>query len=174
MSASSSVNSMSARAPSQNSSKSIKKHSMFLNALSWKKFSSGGGSSGDSCKKQKGHHQLVPAQGPQRALFARSQTADNNIHPMIDSNKNIQSALCHGAKSTLLNEKHLDLVPAAAAAGQHAASAVVTASDLINKPPSTNAASSSHDSENAQPVVAVHQHYNKSSRKSDFGKHYYQ
>ena len=29
---------------------------------------------------------------------------------MIDTNKNIQNALCHGAKSTSLSEKKLDLV----------------------------------------------------------------
>ena len=34
----------------------------------------------------------------------------DNIHPMIDTNKNIQNALCHGAKSTSLSEKKLDLV----------------------------------------------------------------
>ena len=37
----------------------------------------------------------------------------DNIHPMIDSNKNIQNALAHGTgKSTHLNDKHhLDLAP---------------------------------------------------------------
>ena len=37
----------------------------------------------------------------------------DNIHPMIDSNKNIQNAMAHGTgKSTHLNEKHhLDLAP---------------------------------------------------------------
>ena len=39
-----------------------------------------------------------------------SKMRHDNIHPMIDTNKNIQNALCHGAKSTSLSEKKLDLV----------------------------------------------------------------
>ena len=37
----------------------------------------------------------------------------DNIHPMIDTNKNIANALCHGARTTTLVDKNLDLAPAA-------------------------------------------------------------
>ena len=73
---------------------------------SWKKFSggggggagSGGGGGGDSCRKQKqGQGGLGVAPGPghqrdygQRSAILRQQVGDNNIHPLIDSNKNIQ------------------------------------------------------------------------------------
>ena len=48
----------------------------------------------------------------------------DNIHPMIDSNKNIQNALAHGTgKSTHLNDKHhLDLAPQQPTAAQLAMS----------------------------------------------------
>ena len=35
----------------------------------------------------------------------------DNIHPMIDTNKNIANALCHGARTTTLVDKNLDLAP---------------------------------------------------------------
>ena len=88
--------------PTSASSKSLKKHSMFLNALSWKKFSNNQESSGKKHKQKD-----IPTSA--RSGFGRQPL--DNIHPMIDSNKNIQNALCHGAKTTLLNEKHLDLAP---------------------------------------------------------------
>lgn len=72
--------------------KGLKKHSMFLNALSWKKFTS-------SSKRK---------QTDKRTPFAPRPPLDN-IHPAVDSNKNIQNALCHGTKSTHLSEKQLDL-----------------------------------------------------------------
>ena len=100
-----------------------------------------------------------------------------------------QNALCHGAKTTLLNEKHLDLVPASAAVAAHSSAAALN-SDLIGGPSSaTTTAVHRHDSsssitggggndnENTQPpvqVAAVHHppHHNKppSSRISDYGE----
>ena len=55
----------------------------------------------------------------------------DNIHPMIDNNKNIQNALAHGTgKSTHLNEKHhLDLAPQPNAAAQFA----MSKSSLVNE-----------------------------------------
>ena len=121
--------------PNSSSTKSLKKHGMFLNALSWKKFTSSNSSgnisgvSGDhhsgSAKKNKQkqhHHDQAPAahhvngnnyvaSHPAAPLRQFGRQPFDNIHPMIDSNKNIHNALCHGAKSTKLNEKHLDLAP---------------------------------------------------------------
>jgi len=78
--------------------KSVKKHGVFLNALSWKKLSS----------VNHGHHGNH-YKGTQKEI-TNSKMRHDNIHPMIDTNKNIQNALCHGAKSTSLSEKKLDLV----------------------------------------------------------------
>jgi cyclin-dependent kinase 5 activator 1 len=78
--------------------KSVKKHGAFLNALSWKKLSS----------VNHGHHGNH-YKGTQKEI-TNSKMRHDNIHPMIDTNKNIQNALCHGAKSTSLSEKKLDLV----------------------------------------------------------------
>ena len=54
----------------------------------------------------------------------------DNIHPMIDSNKNIQNALAHGTgKSTHLNDRHnLDLAPQ-----QNAAQLAMSKSSNINE-----------------------------------------
>merc|ERR1712026_478180 len=78
--------------------KNLKKHSMFINALSWKKFNSSKKKSVDSSSKGKG------------GLAFRAPL--DNIHPIVDNNKNIQNALCHGSKSTSLVEskRNLDIV----------------------------------------------------------------
>ena len=69
--------------------KNLKKHSMFINALSWKKFNANKKKSGDGGGKGKGLAFRTPL---------------DNIHPLVDNNKNIQNALCHGSKSTSLTE----------------------------------------------------------------------
>ena len=71
---------------------------MFINALSWKKFNSSKKKSVDSSSKGKA------------GLAFRAPL--DNIHPIVDNNKNIQNALCHGSKSTSLAEtkKNLDIV----------------------------------------------------------------
>lgn len=81
--------------------KSMKKHGMFFNALSWKKFSSVNhhGQQNGLLKGDRNNHQK-----------ADNQVRTRDIHPMMDNNKNIANALCHGAKSTTLSEKKLDLV----------------------------------------------------------------
>lgn len=90
--------------------KSMKKHGMFLNALSWKKLSTSVGN---------GHHHAYKDRKMEAAINGSSMTGQghnnrqrgDNIHPMVDTNKNIANALCHGAKSTSLSEKKLDLAP---------------------------------------------------------------
>ena len=119
--------------------KGMKKHSMFLNALSWKKlsnskrkmepivFANGGGVVGNTVKT--GHSSA--AQSRVGAGFPLQPL--DNVHPMTDSNRNIQNALCHGAKSTSLNGKQLDLVSAKACPPQGAkigGSNAVAPSDL--------------------------------------------
>ena len=78
--------------------KNLKKHSMFINALSWKKFNSNKKKSSDGNIKNKG--------------IAAFRTPLDNIHPIVDNNKNIQNALCHGSKNTSLVEskRNLDIV----------------------------------------------------------------
>ena len=80
--------------------KNLKKHSMFINALSWKKFNSSKKKSVDSSKSKAGLAFRTPL---------------DNIHPIVDNNKNIQNALCHGTKSTSLSEdkRNLDIVRSA-------------------------------------------------------------
>lgn len=79
--------------------KNLKKHSMFINALSWKKFNSSKKKSVDSSGKSS-----------RSGLTFRPPL--DNIHPIVDNNKNIQNALCHGSKSTSLAEskRNLDIV----------------------------------------------------------------
>lgn len=74
--------------------KNLKKHSMFINALSWKKFNSNKKKSSEGNTKNK-------------SLAFR--TPLDNIHPIVDNNKNIQNALCHGSKSTSLVDRNLDI-----------------------------------------------------------------
>lgn len=89
--------------------KGLKKHSMFLNALSWKKLSS---------SKRKMDHTITYAKNTNSVATQQTRLGSagfplqslDNVHPVIDNNKNIQNALCHGTKSTNLNQKHLDLV----------------------------------------------------------------
>lgn len=80
--------------------KNLKKHSMFINALSWKKFNSNKKKTSDSSMKSKGLAFRTPL---------------DNIHPMVDNNKNIQNALCHGSKNTSLvdNKRNLDIAKTA-------------------------------------------------------------
>ena len=86
--------------------KSMKKHGMFFNALSWKKLSSvnhhtsSNGVLGNKHGGDRNNQKGVPGGGG----------GTRDIHPMVDTNKNIANALCHGAKSTTLSEKKLDLV----------------------------------------------------------------
>ena len=84
--------------------KNLKKHSMFINALSWKKFNTSKKKSVDSSNKNKGLAFRPPL---------------DNIHPLVDNNRNIQNALCHGSKSTSLAEtkRNLDIVRTSAATG---------------------------------------------------------
>ena len=84
--------------------KNLKKHSMFINALSWKKFNTSKKKSVDSSNKNKGLAFRPPL---------------DNIHPLVDNNRNIQNALCHGTKSTSLAEtkRNLDIVRSSGAAG---------------------------------------------------------
>jgi len=83
--------------------KNLKKHSMFINALSWKKFNSNKKKSSDSSKC--------------KGLAFR--TPLDNIHPIVDNNKNIQNALCHGTKNTSLAEsnRNLDIARTVSSAG---------------------------------------------------------
>jgi cyclin-dependent kinase 5 activator 1 len=78
--------------------KNLKKHSMFINALSWKKFNSNKKKPVEQLNKNKSHG--ISFRGPL-----------DNIHPIIDNNKNIQNALCHGTKTTTLtaNKRNLDI-----------------------------------------------------------------
>lgn len=78
-----------------------KKHGMFLNALSWKKLSTSVGSNQNQYHNNKEN----------KKLDQNTSGRNGNIHPLIDTNKNIANALCHGAKSTSLSEKKLDLAP---------------------------------------------------------------
>ena len=77
---------------------------MFINALSWKKFNANKKKPGDGSSKSKGLAFRTPL---------------DNIHPLVDNNKNIQNALCHGTKSTSLAEtkRNLDIVRSTGAAG---------------------------------------------------------
>lgn len=92
--------------------KSMKKHGMFLNALSWKKLSTsvGNGHHGHHAYKDRKMDVVNGSSMTGMASHHNNRRADN-IHPMVDTNKNIANALCHGAKSTSLSEKKLDLAP---------------------------------------------------------------
>lgn len=76
--------------------KNLKKHSMFINALSWKKF--------NGSKKK-------PLETVSKGKGLAFRTPLDNIHPIVDNNKNIQNALCHGTKSTTLTDgkRNLDI-----------------------------------------------------------------
>jgi hypothetical protein len=89
---------------------SSKKHGMFLNALSWKKLSSVNSHNNHMVfKKDQGTgHGGINNTGNTSSQMGSKMRPDN-VHPMMDTNKNIANALCHGAKNTSLNEKKLDL-----------------------------------------------------------------
>ncbi|XP_071747941.1 cyclin-dependent kinase 5 activator 1 [Lepeophtheirus salmonis] len=73
--------------------KGLKKHSMFMGALSWKRIgNTNTKKKTDTINKNYGRQPL------------------DNIHPLVDNSCNIQKVLCHGAKKTDLSEKQLDLV----------------------------------------------------------------
>jgi len=76
--------------------KNLKKHSMFINALSWKKF--------NGSKKK-------PLETVTKGKGLSFRTPLDNIHPIVDNDKNIQNALCHGTKSTTLTDgkRNLDI-----------------------------------------------------------------
>jgi len=99
--------------------KNLKKHSMFINALSWKKFNANKKKPGDGSSKSKGLAFRTPL---------------DNIHPLVDNNKNIQNALCHGSKSTSLTEssRNLDIARSAVSVGTGAKSAVQAQANLHN------------------------------------------
>ena len=80
---------------------------MFINALSWKKFNTSKKKSADSSNKNKGS-----------GLAFRPPL--DNIHPLVDNNRNIQNALCHGSKSTSLAEakRNLDIVRTSSTGGE--------------------------------------------------------
>jgi len=82
--------------------KNLKKHSMFINALSWKKFNSN--------KKKP----PVESGNKNKSHGISFRPPLDNIHPIIDNNKNIQNALCHGSKTTTLteNKRNLDIAAA--------------------------------------------------------------
>lgn len=93
--------------------KNLKKHSMFINALSWKKFN------GSKKKPLEGQGPVGQGgtqglqQGRERKGAGLSfRTPLDNIHPIVDNNKNIQNALCHGSRSTTLTDgkRNLDIV----------------------------------------------------------------
>jgi len=81
--------------------RNLKKHSMFINALSWKKFNSSG--------KKKSE----PATMKSKSKGLTFRTPLDHIHPAVDNNKNIQAALAHGTKSSHLldNKTNLDIAP---------------------------------------------------------------
>ena len=91
--------------------KSMKKHGTFLNALSWKKLSSINSHNNhngfNNAKGVNNHHGIHNHHNNHHK--ANEVVSGRIIHPMVDTNKNIANALCHGAKSTTLSEKKLDL-----------------------------------------------------------------
>jgi len=92
--------------------KNLKKHSMFINALSWKKF---------NASKKKGSHGEAKEAGKVKGGLGFRAPLDN-IHPIVDNNRNIQAALCHGSKATSLvdSKLNLDIVrPGATATTNH-------------------------------------------------------
>ena len=74
--------------------KNLKKHSMFINALSWKKFNASKKKPVETVSKGKGLSFRAPL---------------DNIHPIVDNKRNIQAALCHGTKGSSLTEGNLNL-----------------------------------------------------------------
>jgi len=91
--------------------KNLKKHSMFINALSWKKFNGG---------KKKAVVEGGATNKPKSNLAFRPPL--DNIHPTVDNNKNIQNALCHGSKTTSLADgrRGLDIARSATVQGARA------------------------------------------------------
>lgn len=93
--------------------KNLKKHSMFINALSWKKFNGSKKKSVDGLQSsQATERQSVHQTKERKGTNLSFRTPLDNIHPIVDNNKNIQNALCHGSKSTSLTDgkRNLDIV----------------------------------------------------------------
>ena len=91
--------------------KNLKKHSMFINALSWKKFNGG--------KKKGVVESQTTTTGSKTGKGLAFRPPLDNIHPTVDNNKNIQNALCHGSKATSLADgrRGLDIARTAAVQG---------------------------------------------------------
>lgn len=77
-----------------NQKNTLKKHSLFINALSWKRFTSG-----STKKKQENKNKVIVGRQPLDA-----------IHPFIDNNKNIQKSLMCYSDPNKLRLGQLDLV----------------------------------------------------------------
>jgi cyclin-dependent kinase 5 activator 1 len=96
--------------------KYTKKHSTFLNGLSWKRLTSGGGQFGLKCSRNK-----TDAVNNSNN-FTNGATGNKNghrdvVHPTLDNNKNIQKALsCYNIKSSTVGNSNnlgpLDVVMA--------------------------------------------------------------
>jgi len=123
-------------AAAKSNEKSAKKHSIFLNALNWKKFSSASipASSTKSNKKQQQQQQQQQQQMAADKTTTAAAMASRqfntgkgfpqmqnlaNVHPIRDDTRNIESALCHGTKETKLSERNLDLVSSKALGGKN-------------------------------------------------------
>lgn len=117
--------------------KNLKKHSMFINALSWKKFNGG---------KKKAVVEGGATNKTKSNLAFRAPL--DNIHPTVDNNKNIQNALCHGSKATSLADGRRGLDIARTAAVQGARSQEVARSQT------SKSLSQTLVSRGSEPVVA--------------------
>ncbi len=93
--------------------KGLKKHSMFLNALSWKKLSGSNSGKRNVVKEQQAAEAAATAAPAVASRAAFPLQAMDNVHP-TESSRNIRNALCHGAKSTDLDGRRLDLAAATA------------------------------------------------------------
>ncbi|XP_037089861.1 cyclin-dependent kinase 5 activator 1-like isoform X2 [Pollicipes pollicipes] len=93
--------------------RSLKKHSNFIQALSWKRFSSSG-------KKR-----LDSNQNPTRGRATRAPL--DIIHPRVDNNKNIQTTLsCYSLKTAAAAVAHLDVARVSGARTDQLPRAVLT------------------------------------------------
>lgn len=80
----------------RNEKNTLKKHSLFINALSWKRFTSG------STKKKQENNNKNKLTGGRQPL--------DSIHPFVDNNKNIQKSLLCYSDPSRLRIGQLDLV----------------------------------------------------------------
>ena len=99
--------------------KSAKKHSIFLNALNWKKFSSAASIPPSSSRSNKKQQQQQMAAATEKTTATAAAVASRqfnagkgfpqmqnlaNVHPIRDDARNMESALCHGTKETKVRE----------------------------------------------------------------------